>query len=78
MERTYYISYFQLNYNTLEHPSPICHGWELVNGKYRSVYNAISPLPEKLGDIDSFNKSNDGSSDDERTEYRISSNSDEE
>ena len=78
MERTNYISYFQLNYNTLEHPSPIGHGWELVNGKCHPVYNAIPPLPEKLGDIGSFNKSNNGSSDDERTEYRISSNSDEE
>ena len=74
MERTNHISYFQLNYNILEHPSPWLGASEW---KMSPCLQCYPPLPEKLGDIGSFNESNDGS-DDERSEYRISSNSDDE
>ena len=78
IERTNYISYCQLNYNMFKHPSPIGHGWELVNGKCRPVRNTVPPLPEQLRDIDSSNESSDESGDDEGSEYGISSSSDEE
>ena len=54
------------------------HGWELVNGKCRPVRNSVLPLPEQLRDIGSSNESSDESSDDERSEYGISSSLDEE
>ena len=72
------ISYCQLNYNMFEHPFPIGHGWELVNGKCRPVRNTVPPLPEPLRNIGFSNESSDESSDDERSEYGISSSSDEE
>ena len=78
IERTNYISYCQLNYNMFEHPSPIGHGWELVNGKCRPVRNTVPPLPEQLRDLGSSNESSDESGDDEGSEYGISSSSDEE
>ncbi|KAL8565961.1 hypothetical protein ACOMHN_054946 [Nucella lapillus] len=37
VERTNYITYCQLHYNLFDHPSPIGHGWELVDGKCRPV-----------------------------------------
>ena len=61
-----------------KHPSPIGHGWELVNGKCRPVRNTVPPLPEQLRDIGSSNESSDESGDDEGSEYGISSSSDEE
>ena len=61
-----------------KHPSPIGHGWELVNGKCRPVRNIVPPLPEQLRDIGSSNESSDESGDDEGSEYGISSSSDEE
>ena len=45
MERTNYLTYCQLHYNLQEHPSPIGHGWELVNGKCRPVRHTLPPLP---------------------------------
>ncbi|KAF3856929.1 hypothetical protein F7725_017652, partial [Dissostichus mawsoni] len=44
VERKNYIAYCQL----LEHPSPIGHGWELVNGKCRPVRHTLPPLPQQL------------------------------
>ena len=49
IERTNYIAYCQL----LEHPSPIGHGWELVNGKCRPVRHTLprtNPLSHSLPD----------------------------
>ena len=43
VERTNYITYCQLHYNLQEHPSPIGHGWELVNGKCRPVDHTLPP-----------------------------------
>ena len=33
IQRTNYITYCQLHYEMLQHPSPVGHGWESVNGK---------------------------------------------
>ncbi|KAJ8375735.1 hypothetical protein SKAU_G00063150 [Synaphobranchus kaupii] len=75
VERTNYITYCQLHYNLLEHPSPIGHGWELVNGKCRPVCHTLPPLPQQLTPHDC---SDESSSDDERSECGESTDSDEE
>ena len=43
VERTNYITYYQLHYNLLEHPSPIGHGWDLLNRKCRPVRHTHRP-----------------------------------
>ncbi|KAJ8356940.1 hypothetical protein SKAU_G00197340 [Synaphobranchus kaupii] len=64
VERTNYITYCQLHYNLLEHPSPIGHGWELVNGKCRPVHHTFPPCPSSSHLMTVQMRS---SSDDERT-----------
>ena len=44
VERTNHITYYQLQYNLLEHPSPIGHGWEMRDGKCRAICAIPSPL----------------------------------
>ena len=44
VERTNYITYCQHHYNLLEHPSPIGHGWEIMNGKCRPACQHPSSL----------------------------------
>ncbi|KAJ8380935.1 hypothetical protein SKAU_G00017130 [Synaphobranchus kaupii] len=60
--RKNFIAYCQLHYNLFEHPSPIGHGWELVNGKCRPVRHTLPPLPQQL----TLHDCPDESSDDER------------
>jgi hypothetical protein len=45
VERKNYITYCQLHYNLLEHPSPIGHGWQILNGKCRPVRHTLPPCP---------------------------------
>ena len=52
VERTSYIKYFQFNYKLFDHPSPIGHGWELVNGKCRPVCYTQPALPLQLKLLD--------------------------
>lgn len=79
IERTNFIAYCQLHYNMLEHPSPIGHGWQLVNGKCRPVRHTLTPLPQQLTRRDCIDVSSDDSnSDDERSESGESTDSDEE
>lgn len=75
VERTNYITYCQLHYNLQEHPSPIGHGWELVNGKCRPVRHTLPPLPQQLTSHDC---SDESSSDDEWSQCGESTYSDEE
>ncbi|KAL8563613.1 hypothetical protein ACOMHN_024714 [Nucella lapillus] len=65
VERTNYITYCQLHYNLFDHPSPIGHGWELVDGKCRPVRYTQPPLPQQLTLRD---YSDESGSDDERSE----------
>ncbi|KAL8603169.1 hypothetical protein ACOMHN_032615 [Nucella lapillus] len=65
VERTNYITYCQLHYNLFDHPSPIGHGWELVDGKCRPVRHTQPPLPQQLTLCD---YSDESGSDDERSE----------
>ncbi|KAL8559000.1 hypothetical protein ACOMHN_039756 [Nucella lapillus] len=65
VERTNYITYCQLHYNLFDHPSPIGHGWELVDGKCRPVRYTQPPLPQQLTLCDYSDASG---SDDERSE----------
>jgi len=48
LERTNFISYCQLHFDLLEHPSPIGHGWEIINGKCKSVRHSRPALPSTL------------------------------
>ena len=75
VERTNYITYCQLHYNLEEHPCPIGHGWELVNGKCRPVRHTLPPLPQQLTSQDC---SVESSSDDEWSQCGESTDSDEE
>ena len=46
LERTNYLTYLQKHYNLQSHPSPIGHGWQLVNGLCLPVrYNQPSLPP---------------------------------
>ena len=65
MERSNYLTYCQLHYNLQEHPSPIGHGWELVNGKCRPVRHTLPPLPQQFTPHDC---SDESSSDDEMSQ----------
>ncbi|CAB4022718.1 Hypothetical predicted protein, partial [Paramuricea clavata] len=56
VERTNYITYCQRHYSLLEHPSPIGHGWEIMN--------TLPPLPEQLTRWDSSDENTDESSSD--------------
>ena len=79
LERVNYITYCQLNYNLLEHSSPIGHGWEILNGKCRPVRHTLPPLPQQLLHRHCSEESSDESgSDDERSECGQSTDSDEE
>ena len=73
MERSNYLTYCQLHYNLQEHPSPIGHGWELVNGKCRPVRHILPPLPQQLTPHDCSDKS---SIDDEMSQCGDSTDSD--
>lgn len=79
VERTNYITYCQRHYNLLEHPSPIGHCWEIMNGKCRPVRHTLPPLPEQLTRWDSSDENADeSSSDDEMSECGESTDSNEE
>ena len=66
LQTTNYISYCQIHYELLEHPSPIGHGWEFMRGKCRPVHYTQSPLPHQLTPREYINDSdNESSSDDE-------------
>lgn len=67
LERTNYISYCQLHYDIIKHPSPIGHGWEMLNGKCRPVRHTLAPLPKELTTCN-INSSDEDSSDNEISE----------
>ena len=48
IERTNYIVYCQTHFCFVEHPSPIGHGWEIINGKCRPVRHTLPPFPHKI------------------------------
>ena len=77
LQRTNYISYCQLNYKLLQHPSPIGFGWEILNGKCRPVRHTLPPLPQQFIFFSSSDDIRDDSgSEDERSECRESTDSD--
>ena len=63
----------------LEHPSPIGHGWDILNGKCQPVRYTLPPLPQQLTPRGCLNESGDESSgDDEQSQCGESTDSDEE
>lgn len=78
LQRTNYITFCQLHYELLEHPSPMGHGWESVNGKCRPVRHTLPPLPQLFKCRDSLDdNSEDSDSNDETSECEESTDSDE-
>ena len=69
VERANYITFCQLQYNLLEHPSPIGQGWEIMNGKCKPVRHTSPALPDRLrpphGSTSESSESSDDSSNDE-------------
>ena len=61
-----HLSYIQLQPELYNHPSPIGHGWMLVDGRFRPVRKRLPALPNNLRqqvvDIDGFSLSSDGKS----------------
>ena len=45
-----YLAYIQRHPDEKEHPSPIGHGWELVNGRCKPVRHTEHSLPATLPD----------------------------
>ena len=76
LERTNFISYCQLHFDLVEHPSPIGHGWEVINGKCKPVRHSRPALPQTLKQSDcTDNESSDSSSDEEGSEIGESTDS---
>ena len=79
LKSTNYIVYCQRHYNIFEHPSPLGHGWQIINGKCRPVRHSLPPLPQQLTPLESMTDSSDrSSSDGEQSECGESAESDEE
>ena len=84
LERTNFISYCQLNYHLMEHPSPIGHGWDIINGKCRPVRHSCPALPPNFDqlyhqneyDSESCSDESESSSDESESELGDSSDSD--
>ena len=64
LERTNYITYCQVHYSSEKHPSPIGHGWAIVNGKCRPVRHTLPLLADQL----KRHCEDDGSDDDSSTD----------
>ena len=80
LERTNYLSYCQLHYDLREHPSPIGHGWEIINGKCRPVRHTLPALPESSRNqvgAEIVQNGDESSSDDDASECGESTDSDE-
>ena len=84
LERTNFISYCQLNYHLMEHPSPVGHGWDIINGKCRPVCHSCPALPPNFDqvcpqneyDSESCSDESESSSDESESELGDSSDSD--
>ena len=73
LERTNYITYCQRNFQLTNHPSPLNHGWELLNGKCRPVRYKHPALP-MLVQTEPILSDNEGTdSHEEETSYEGSS-----
>ena len=77
LERTNFITYCQVHYDLLEHPSPIGHGWEFRNGKCRPVRHTQLSLPHQLIPVDCTDDSSNESSSVDDSEISDSTDSDE-
>ena len=46
IERANYLSFIQKNFKLKVHPSPVNHGWHLVNGRGVPLKPVSPPLPQ--------------------------------
>ena len=78
LERTNFISYCQLHFDLVKHPSPIDHGWEIINGKCKPVRHSRPALPPTLEQFDCPDGDRrESSSNDEESEIGESTDSNE-
>ena len=60
--RANYLAYCQKHFQLSEHPSPICHGWGIIDGKCRPVRNILPVIPSHLPlKIADYSATSDGS-----------------
>ena len=71
LEWNNYITYCQRNFQLTEHPSPLNHGWELLNGKCRPVRYRLPALPV-LVQTEPILSDNEATDSHEETEYEES------
>ena len=69
LERSKFISYYQLNCQLIEQPITVGHGWDIINGKCRPVRHTCAALPssfDKCNPPDDYDSesSSDGSESD--------------
>ena len=75
--RTNFITYCQLHFTLVEHPSPIGHGWEIINCKCQPVCYTLPPLPHQVMAPEHLLNSSDESGSDDDTGSGESTDSDE-
>ena len=73
--RANFLLFIQKHFYLKTHPSPIGHGWNIINGNCRPIRNTKAPLPTEFeslkemrtseDDISSSSESEDFSSDDD-------------
>ena len=64
--RANYLAYLVHHPSVKQHPSPLGHGWELVNGRCRPVRHTRPALPPHLPTLGSAEQSESDDSDDEQ------------
>ena len=74
--RTNYITYCQLHFTLVEHPTQIGHGWEITNGKCQVRY-MLPPLPHQVMAPEYLPNSSDESGSDDDSGSGESTDSDE-
>jgi len=82
IERANYLAYFQKNFNLDIHPSPVGHGWHLVNGLCMPLRSSQLSLPSSMSlaatshvEEDSNSSSDDSSASDDSESCDSSSDS---
>ena len=85
LERANYLAYLQKNFNLKIHPSPVGHGWHLVNGLCMPIRSSELALPSSFSlpasshaEEDTDSNSDDGSEEDNFDSESCDSSSDNE
>lgn len=71
VERVNFITYCQVHFDLVEHPSPIGHGWQVLNGKCRPVRHSLPPLPIQFTPRGNADDTSDESSSDNDSDCEV-------